>query len=263
MIVSSATPALERRKRLRPLSSLENTEEFQRPTISFQNALRTDSLAIISEIKHSSPSKGILRDNFSPTDIATAYEENGAAAISVLTESNYFKGHLDHLREVRSAVNIPVLRKDFIVDPYQVFEARAYGADAVLLIATLLDKVHLSELHAAASELDLSCLVEIYEEQELDWIDLDLVSVLGVNNRNLRTFEVDISRAPTILKRMPEHIVTVAESGIQSGEELALMQNEGIDAVLIGESLMKESDPGRALLKLKKDCEEYFSRESN
>jgi len=260
-IVKDAAADLSRRKRERPLSSLESMPGFERTPLPLEEALRIKSLSIIAEIKRKSPSKGRLRDDFYVDVIARSYAAAGAAAISVLTEENHFEGHLSHITMVRASVDLPVLRKDFLVDPYQLVEARAYGADAVLLIATLLDQNHLQELLAAATELELSCLVELYDESELDQIDLDLVSILGVNNRNLHTFDVDVTRAPRLLAHVPDKIVRVAESGLSTGQNLAEMHRCGIDAVLIGEALISKSDPGEALKSLRSDCDLALSGE--
>ncbi len=254
-IVEDAASDLAVRKRERPVSTLESMPGFDRAPLSLERTLRGESLSIIAEIKRKSPSKGRLREDFYVDVIARSYVSAGARAISVLTEMNYFEGNLSHLATVRASVSVPILRKDFLVDPYQLAESRAYGADAVLLIATILDRNHLQEMLSAASELELSCLVELYDESELDKVDMDQISVLGVNNRNLHTFEVDIKRAPELLARVPESIVRVAESGLRTGQDLAEMQHHGIDAVLIGEVLISEPDPGLALSSLRSDYE--------
>ena len=252
-IVEDAAADLIQRKRERPLSMLESMPGFDRATLSLGSALGGESLSVIAELKKTSPSRGPLRDNFYVDVIARSYSAAGAHAISVLTETNHFEGSLSNLEMVRGSVELPILRKDFLVDPYQLAEARAYGADAVLLIATLLDRNHLAEMLSAAKELDLNCLVELYDESELDRIDLDQISILGVNNRNLHTFDVDIKRAPELLGRVPKNIVHVAESGLSSGHDLAEMQRQGIDAVLIWEALLINSDPCAALTGLLND----------
>lgn len=263
-IVDDLSADLCRRKQQVSVASLESMPGFERIPMSLARGLKDETqairrLSVIAEIKRRSPSRGRLRESFEPAGIARSYELAGAKAISVLTEENHFEGSLSHLAEVRAAVNLPVLRKDFITDPYQIFEARAFGADAILLIATLLERQHLQELIAAAQELGLSCLVELYDEHELDRIDMDIISILGVNNRNLHSFEVDITRAPRILARIPEHIVRVAESGLGTGADLVRMQESGIDAVLIGEALIIETDPGEALNRLHDEYEQELS----
>jgi indole-3-glycerol phosphate synthase len=254
-IVEDSAADLSRRKQQHPLSSLRSMPGFSRAPLPLAPALRSESLSIIAEIKRKSPSKGLLRKDFYVDVIARSYASANARAISVLTEVNHFDGSLADLASVRASVALPILRKDFLVDPYQLVEARAYGADAVLLIATILDRNHLAEMISAASELELSCLVELYDERELDHVDLDQISVLGVNNRNLHTFEVDITRAPKLLAQIPEDIIRVAESGLSTGRDLAEMQRLGIDAALIGEALISKSDPGEALTLLRNDCD--------
>ena len=202
---------------------------------------------MIAEIKKASPSKGLIREDFDPETIARQYTLGGAAALSVLTEPLHFQGHPDYLQTARAASPLPVLRKDFIVDPYQVLEARAWGADAVLLIAAVLDRTALNDLHDAASELGLACLVEVYDAAELDRIDFDRVRILGVNNRDLRTFTVDIGHSIRLFEQVPDTVVRVSESGLRTGADLARLQRRGIDAVLIGETFMRASDPGRKL----------------
>lgn len=254
-IVKDAAAELAKQKRDRPLSSLLSMPGFARTPLSLAKSLRSDSLSVIAEIKRTSPSKGRLRDDYYVDVIARSYASADARAISVLTEKNHFEGHLSHLVAARSAVSVPILRKDFLVDPYQLAEARAYGADAVLLIVTLLERSHLQEMLSAASELELSCLVELYDESELDRIDLDLISIVGVNNRNLHTFDVDVTRAPRILGHIPQDIIRVAESGLSTGQDLADTRRLGIDAVLIGEALISKPDPGEALALLRSEYE--------
>lgn len=250
LIVEDTRAELARRKRDVSLSRLEGARYFERTPLGFVDALRRDELAVIAEMKKASPSKGVIREEFEPTDIAPRYEDAGAAAISVLTEPLHFQGSLDHLASVRGVVNLPLLRKDFIVDVYQLFEARAHGADAVLLIAAILDRSHLHDLLQAAAALNLSALVEVYELSEIDRIDFDEVSILGVNNRDLRTFEVDIEHSLRVFRHVPQDIVRVSESGLSSANELRHLYENGVDAVLIGETFMKADDPGDALRRL-------------
>lgn len=250
-IIDDTRTLVARRKVEMPHSALEARPAFHSPTRPFADALRRDDLAVIAEIKKASPSQGVIRPDFDPVEIAGQYERGGAAALSVLTETGHFQGSLAILATVRAATDLPILRKDFIVDAYQLVEARAYGADAVLLIAAALDPVQLSDLHAAATDLGLTCLVELHDEAELKSADLDQIQVLGVNNRDLRTFEVDVERAPRVLADVPERIVRVAESGLRSAADLALLRRRGIDAVLIGETFMRAPDPGAALSTLR------------
>ena len=249
-IVATVNERLQQRKQAVSLAELEAQPLFDSPRKDFAAALRTEGISIISEIKCASPSAGTIRPDFDVENIARQYADGGASAISVLTEPDYFKGSLDFLPEARDAVSIPLLRKDFIVDPFQIVEARAYGADAVLLIASVLEKQQLHHLHQTADELGLQCLVELYEHQELDMIDFDQVRILGVNNRNLHTFEVDINHSLRVFADAPEGPVRVSESGLSSADELAHLETNRIDAVLMGETLMRAPHPGEAVARL-------------
>ncbi len=252
--INTDTRALvARRKRDITLRDLEDQPYFNGPTLPLHKVLRNDTLGIIAEIKKASPSQGIIREPFHVAEIAHAYKSGGAAALSVLTEPQYFQGSLDNLALARQTVDLPLLRKDFILDVYQLFEARAYGADAVLLIATSLDTYHLYDLHQAADELGLSCLVEVYDEAELDRLDFDQVKILGVNNRNLHTFEVNIDHSVNVFAQVPDSMVKVAESGLRTASELAHVRRHGVDAVLIGETLMRAEHPGEALAQLQQE----------
>jgi indole-3-glycerol phosphate synthase len=251
-IVADTQALIAGRKRDMPLRLLEARPAFTRPTLPFGPALRQDELAFIAEIKKASPSKGVIRPDFDPPGFARQYRDGGAAALSILTEPLHFQGSLDDLEQVRGAVDLPLLRKDFIVDPYQLVEARAYGADAVLLIAAVLDRHRLSDLHQAAGALGLACLVEVYDLAELDRIDFERVDVLGVNNRDLRTFEVDIDHSLRVFERVPGTVVRVAESGLRSARELAYLRAHGVDAVLIGETFMRAPSPGEKLAELRR-----------
>ncbi len=255
-IVEDTREELGRRKRDVPLSRLEDARYFERTPLGFVEALRQNELAVIAEIKKASPSKGVIREEFEPRDIARMYEESGAAAISVLTEPLHFQGSLAHLASVRDVASVPLLRKDFIVDVYQLFEARAHGADAVLLIAAILDRPHIHDLLQAAAALELSALVEVYEQSEIEKIDFDEVSIVGVNNRDLRTFEVDIEHSLRVFRHVPQEIVRVSESGLSAAGELIHLYEEGVNAVLIGETFMRADDPGEALRRLRDDVRE-------
>ncbi|MEM6782334.1 MAG: indole-3-glycerol phosphate synthase TrpC [Bacteroidota bacterium] len=250
-IVADTRDLVQRRQATVPAAVLEARPAFRAPTLSLARSLRrTDPAAppaVIAEIKKASPSEGVIRPNFDVPGIARAYKAAGAAAISVLTEPTHFQGALGNLDTARFATDLPLLRKDFIVDTYQLIEARAFGADAVLLIAAVLDAAQLRDLHQAATDLGLSCLVEVYEPSELAKLDLDQIEILGVNNRDLRTFEVDIDHSVRVLARVPDHIVTVSESGLTSPADLAHVRRGGIDAVLIGTAFMRAARPGDAL----------------
>ncbi len=244
-LVAGAVSETARRRRNITLSDLE--DHFGPDPQSLRAALAVDGLSIIAEAKKASPSHGLIRAAFDPAAIALEYQEAGAAAVSVLTEPIQFQGSLNDLREARESCQLPLLRKDFIVDEYQLFEARAYGADAALLIATVLDRHHLSDLLQAADALGLECLVELYDAAELDRLDFDLVRMVGANNRDLRTFTVDRERAPAILASVPTSAIRIAESGLRTAEDLVFVQEHGIDAVLIGEAFMRCESPGAGL----------------
>lgn len=252
-IIDDTRELVERRKKETPISELQERPFYdEREPLSLVEALKERGLSFIAEVKKASPSKGVIRDNFDPAGIAQQYADHDAAAISVLTEPLHFEGSLEHVAWIRAHVpETPLLRKDFIIDPYQLVEARAVGADAVLLIATALDPGQLSELHAAATELGLSCLVEVYAEADLEKIDWDQVNILGVNNRDLHTFEVDIENSLRIFEQTPKSVGRVAESGLSNPETLVRLRKAGVNGVLIGEHLMRAEHPGEALSELR------------
>jgi indole-3-glycerol phosphate synthase len=251
-ILADNRDALPRRRRERPISSLSDEPLFAQERRQFRESLRVaPEVAIIAEIKHRSPSKGVLREHFVPADIARRYEDSGASALSVLTEPFHFGGDLTHLSAVRTAVDLPLLRKDFIFDPYQIYEARAHGADAILLIAEALADAQFEELLSAAGEIGLDVLVEIHEREYIETLNFDRVRLLGVNNRDLRTFDVDINHAVSLLSEVPSDVVRVAESGIRTPDDLLLIGDGGIDAALIGETFMRAENPGDALSRLR------------
>jgi len=242
---------LSKRKRKVSLRDFESFPEFEKSRKSLSESLREDkSVSIIAEVKKASPSKGIIRKDFDPVKIADQYIESGASAISVLTDEPFFLGSLNYLESISGMSPIPVLRKDFIIDPYQAKEARAFGADAILLIATICEGNQLSELLAAAKEFEMQALVECYYPEEVENLNWEEIEIVGVNNRNLATFEVDLHRGIELLKQAPERVVTVSESGIHKKEDLRKLQGNGIDAALIGEHLMRQRDPGDALKNL-------------
>jgi len=254
-IVADTRRLVAQRTRDIPLPVLEERIAAAGPTRSLEAALRHEHLAILAELKKASPSQGVIRETFDVADLARQYEAGGARAVSVLTEPMHFQGSLDNLALARQTVALPLLRKDFIVDLYQLFEARAYGADAVLLIAALLDRATLFDLHQSARELGLACLVEIYDLHELDRLDFEQVRILGVNNRDLRTFEVDIDHSLRVFKHAPEHVVRVSESGLRTPEDLAHLRRHGVDAVLIGETFMRAPNPGHTLATLQRNVQ--------
>lgn len=253
LLADTAARVAHARRRV-PVDDLEARPAFHAPTLSLARSLRrAGAPAILAECKRASPSEGTIRADYKPAEIALAYKNNAAAAISVLTEPAHFKGSLEHLAAVRAAVDLPVLRKDFLVDPYQLIEARAFGADAVLLIAAALAPAQLRDLHDAATALGLDVLVEIHDEREADTLDLDRIELLGVNHRDLKTFAVDLSRSRRLFARLPERIVRVAESGLSSAADLAALSDHGADAFLIGTAFMRAANPGQALAALRRE----------
>lgn len=224
-------------KRL-PLSELRAKAESAATPKDFIGALQRDTVALIAEVKKASPSKGILIEDFDPLAIAKVYAENGAAAMSVLTDEQFFMGHLDYLRLLSSEVAIPTLRKDFIIDPYQVYEAREAGASAVLLIVAALEDAQMAALHTLINELQMAALVEVHNEAELERaLKLDAL-LIGVNNRDLKTFQVDMGTTARIAKLCPPNVTLVAESGMKTAQDIAEMGRIGAAAVLIGEGLV-------------------------
>ena len=222
---------------------------------AFTRALdRAGCVNVIAECKRRSPSRGVLRADYEPAGIAHGYAAAGAAAISVLTEPAFFDGSLEHLVAVRGATSLPVLRKDFILDRYQILEARAAGADAILLIVAALSRSSLKELHQAATDAGLDVLVEVHDLQEIPLALEAGASIVGVNNRSLRTLAVDTDVSLRAVESIPQEIVAVAESGLKTGEDLRRLQKAGYDAFLIGERFMTAADPGRALGDLLKDA---------
>jgi len=207
-------------------------------------------IRLIAEVKKASPSRGVIRKDFDPVAIAQIYECNGARCLSVLTDEPYFQGHLDYLRRVRAAVGLPVLRKDFIIDRYQVLEARAAGADAVLLIAECLDDDRLAELHTAITELGMTPLVELYEPDNLPRVLAVGARLIGVNNRDLCTFEVDLEHTLRMRAKIPRECLLVGESGIATRADVERLETAGVDAMLVGESLMREPDVAAAVARL-------------
>jgi indole-3-glycerol phosphate synthase len=221
------------------------------PPRSFADALaRSGAVNVIAEHKRRSPSRGAIREDLEPADVARGYEKAGAAALSVLTDEPFFGGRIEHLVAARAATGVPVLRKDFVVDPWQVWEARAAGADAVLLIAAALEDDELSGLLALAGEAGLDALVEVHDRGELDRALGAGARVVGVNNRNLKTLEVSLDTAVSLSPAIPDDVVAVAESGIRTGDDIRRLREAGFAAFLIGERLMSAPDPGAALRSL-------------
>jgi indole-3-glycerol phosphate synthase len=244
-ILASTRADLERRRRAVPQEQLEPATT--RAPHAFRDALAAPGLAIIAEHKRRSPSAGAIRPGSSVSEIVAAYERGGAAAVSVLTEERNFDGSLGDLREAHEACTLPLLRKDFIVDPYQLAEAAAAGASAVLLIVAALEPAALEALHQEALERGLDALVEVHDADELELAAAAGARIIGVNNRDLRDFSVDFERTFGLLELMPDGAIVVAESGIGSPAQLRRLRERGVHAALVGERLMREPDPARAL----------------
>jgi indole-3-glycerol phosphate synthase len=249
-IVEHVKSQVEQRQREVPAPVLRERPLFQTPTRGFARNLEGDSRRIIAEIKRASPSKGLIRNDCDPVAIAQEYASHGASAISVLTEERFFQGSLLYLEQVRSAVHLPLLRKDFVVDPYQLIEARSYGADAVLLIAALLDPSLLKELREQATALSLDSMVEVHTEMELNVAMKAGAQMVGINNRDLKTFEVNLATTETLAPLVPAGVLAVCESGIDSSQQMRRVETLGIHVFLIGESLMRAIEPGKKLREL-------------
>jgi indole-3-glycerol phosphate synthase len=225
-------------------------EDAPEPLSFFEGLADGDDIAIISEVKKASPSKGLIRADFDPVSIAEIYESNGASALSVLTDEKFFQGSVDYLTQISNAVTLPILRKDFTIDPYQIYEARAIGASAILLIVAILTPEELGGYLALSKQLELDVLVEVHTEEEL-LVALEAgAEIVGINNRNLKTFEVSLETTFSFIDRMPDEILRVSESGIYTRDDVVRLRDAGADAVLVGESLMREADMGAKLREL-------------
>jgi indole-3-glycerol phosphate synthase len=244
--------------RRKPLDAVKFDAESRVLTRDFAGALRAKIAAgkpaVIAEVKKASPSKGVLRADFIPADIAQSYAEHGAACLSVLTDKDFFQGNADYLKQARASCDLPVLRKDFIVDPYQVYESRVMGADCILLIAACLDDGQMKSLEALALSLDMAVLVEVHDRTELERALKLKTPLLGINNRNLQTFEVSLDTTLTLLKDVPADRLLVTESGITTPAEVARLRAAGVNAFLVGEAFMRAEDPGVALAALFPDA---------
>lgn len=231
-------------------ASLENAALPRGFIDAIERKIEQGQAAVISEIKKASPSKGVIRDPFHPAEIAKSYEQGGAACLSVLTDIDFFQGADSYLIEARNACSLPVIRKDFIIDPYQVYEARAMGADCILLIAACLGDAQLRELNDLAHHLDLDVLTEVHDAYELDRALAVGGKLIGINNRNLRTFEVDLQTTINLLEEIPPDRIVVTESGIHTTEDVSLMRFNNVNSFLVGEAFMRADDPGAKLTEL-------------
>jgi len=238
----------------KPLAAMRADAESRVLTRDFVGAMRAKIAAglpaVIAEVKKASPSKGVLRSDFIPADIAQSYAEHGAACLSVLTDQQFFQGSIDYLKQARASCDLPVLRKDFMVDPYQVYEARAMGADCILLIAACLDDAQMQGLEALALSLDMAVLVEVHDGAELQRALKLKTPLLGINNRNLKTFDVSLSTTLGLLKDVPASHLLVTESGISTAADVQRMRAAGVHAFLVGEVFMRADEPGQALAEL-------------
>ena len=238
----------------KPLAVMRADAESRVLTRDFEGALRAKiaagQAAVIAEIKKASPSKGVLRQEFIPADIAQSYAEHGAACLSVLTDKQFFQGSVDFLKQARASCDLPVLRKDFMIDAYQVYEARAMGADAILLIAACLNDAQMAEMEAVARSLDMAVLVEVHDRTELDRALKLKTRFVGINNRTLKTFEVSLQTTLDMLPAVPADRLLITESGILSADDVKRMREAHVNAFLVGEAFMRAAEPGEALAKL-------------
>lgn len=253
-IIDRKWEEIEERSQNASIEALKNAAKTASPCRGFIRAieekLSAGQSAVIAEIKKASPSKGILREHFVPAEIAVSYEAGGAACLSVLTDVDYFQGATAYLQEARGACSLPVIRKDFIVDPYQVYEARAMGADCILLIAAALEDQQMADLLALAESLGMDVLIEVHNEEELlRTLPLN-TRLIGVNNRNLHTFEVSLKTTVELLKQIPADRIVVTESGILAAEDVQFMREHQVNAFLVGEAFMRAEEPGTSLKQL-------------
>ncbi|MCB0731907.1 MAG: indole-3-glycerol phosphate synthase TrpC [Ignavibacteriae bacterium] len=237
------------------LSRFTDSEFFAKPKLSFYNALnRKDRISIIAEIKKASPSKGIIKEDFDHLKIADIYMENEIDAISILTDVNFFKGNISYLNDIAKIKTVPLLRKDFIIDEFQIYEAKANGADVILLIAESLSKNQISELTAAAKETDLEVLLELHSEDEFEKIDFNQNQIIGINNRDLKTFNVDLNTTKELGELIPKENLLVAESGIKTEQDLKFIKQTKAKAILVGEHLMSSNNISDSVKELKEWC---------
>jgi indole-3-glycerol phosphate synthase len=250
-IVESKRREVARDRRRMPLEELEAQAAEAPPVRDFRAALDGGgAISLIAEVKKASPSVKVIREDFEPVSIARAYQDHGAACLSVLTDVPYFQGHLSYLARIRASVAIPLLRKDFLIDEYQVVEARVAGADAVLLIAEILDDATMARLLERARELGMAALVEFHDPENLPRVLAAGADLVGVNNRDLHTFTTDLERTLRVRDQIPDGVLLVSESGIHDREQVEKLQAAGVDAILVGESLMRAPDIGLAVEKL-------------
>jgi indole-3-glycerol phosphate synthase len=242
-------------KRMYSINSFKDMELFPIQSLSFYNSAKSNKdLSIIAEIKKASPSKGLIREDFNHLEIAKSYFSQGVNGVSILTDKNYFKGDINYLLDIAKIKQAPLLRKDFIIDPIQIYEAKANGADLILLICEALSKEAVKDLTETAYEIGLEVLLELHSINQLEKIDLELNKIIGVNNRNLETFNVDLAVTQNISSLLPDEVLLVSESGINSKEDVDYIRNAGADAILVGEHLMRAKSIEDKLSELKSWC---------
>ncbi|PRX28937.1 indole-3-glycerol phosphate synthase [Orenia metallireducens] len=241
-IVEHKKLEVEQQKQEVSLAELKQKIETLEHTRDFKGALEAEGMSLIAEIKKASPSKGVIREDFNPIAIAKEYQQAGAKALSVLTDEKFFQGKLDYLTGVKAEVDLPLLRKDFIIDPYQIYQARACGADAILLIVAILSKEQLKDYLALAKSLGLGVLVEVHNRKELTLVLQEDCDIIGINNRDLRVFEVDLATTLGLKRSIPKDKVVISESGIKNRNDVELLADHGIDGILVGEALMRSTN---------------------
>ena len=249
-IINYKRVELEERKKKIPFQTINSQLQYVKPPIGFKKALSGDGVKIIAEVKKASPSKGVIREDFDHIAIAENYEKAGASAISVLTDSHFFQGDIEYLNQIRHVVDLPLLRKDFIIDEYQVVEARVYSADAILLIAAVLSEKELKHLYDLSQTLGMDVLVEVHDKKDLKKALNMGAGIIGINNRDLKKFKTDINTTIALAKGIPEDRIIVSESGINSKDDIDFLTKGGVHTFLIGEALMREEDPGEKLREL-------------
>lgn len=253
-ILATKAAEIKAAEEQKPLARVKAEAAHAAPVRDFAGAIRSriakGQAAVIAEIKKASPSKGIIREDFRPAQIAKSYEDGGAACLSILTDRDYFQGSPEYLRQAREACRLPVLRKDFMMEPYQIYESRAMGADCILLIVAALDLPRMQELEGIAHELGMAVLVESHDESELELALQLSTPLIGINNRNLRTFDVTLDTTLGLLSRIADDRIVITESGIFTADDVSLMQANGVNAFLVGEAFMRAPEPGAELAKV-------------
>jgi indole-3-glycerol phosphate synthase len=259
-ILSSTREEIRKKKSIFPEAELRKLVQAAPPPISLKSAIqKANGMAIIAEMKKASPSQGVICEKYDPHQIAVSYVRNRATALSVLTDEKFFQGSIDHISRIRSEIDIPILRKDFIIHPYQILEARAHGADAILLIVAALEAIQLQDLLNQAFDLGLEALVEVHNRRELQEALEMGAELIGINNRDLESFKVDLATTEKLAPLIPQGITVIAESGIHSADDAQRMKQAGADALLIGTHFMKYPSPGQALAAFQKELEKCFA----